>query len=67
MDEIIRAERVAEGILLTVKTKDGERDVVFGFSELIDREINALHLLQAPHKYLCDPEGRIIMRRHRRA
>jgi hypothetical protein len=66
MDEIVRAKRVAEGILLTVKTKDGEKDVIFGFSELIDREINALHLLQAPHKYLCDPKGRIIVRRHRK-
>jgi len=66
MDEIVRAERVAKGILLTVKTKDGERDLIFEFSELIDRGINALHLLQAPHKYLCDPEERIIMRRHRK-
>jgi hypothetical protein len=66
MDEIIRTERVPEGILLTVKTGDEEKDLVFGFPELIDQEINALHLLVAPHKYLCDPEKRIITRRHRK-
>jgi hypothetical protein len=66
MNEISRAERVPEGIRLTVKTADGEENVIFGFSELIAKEINALHLLQAPHKYLFDPEERIITRRHRR-
>jgi hypothetical protein len=66
MEEIIRAERVADGILLAVKIPGGEKNVTFGFSELVDREINALHLLQVPHKYLCDPEARIIERRHRK-
>jgi hypothetical protein len=66
MDEIIRAERVPEGILITVKSRDGEKDVVFGFPDLIDMGINAFHLLQAPHKYLCDTGNRIISRKHRK-
>jgi hypothetical protein len=63
MDEITGTDRVAEGILLMVKTGSGERRGVFPFSELIDSQVNALHLLQFPHKYLCDPETRVIVRK----
>ena len=66
MDEIAGTERVAEGILLQVKTRSGERELVFTFKELIDSQVNALHLLQFPHKYLCDPEARVIVRRQRK-
>jgi hypothetical protein len=65
MDEITSAERVAEGILLRVETQSGGREVTFGFDELIRTEINALHLLQFPQKYLCDSDTRIIRRRPR--
>ncbi len=65
MDEITGTERVAEGILLRVKTSEGERELVFSFPELIDRQVNALHLLQFPQKYLCDPENRTVMRKQR--
>jgi hypothetical protein len=67
MHEIVRTERVAEGISLTVLTPDGEKRLVFGFPELIDRGINAFHLLEAPHKYLCDPETRSIARKRMKA
>lgn len=66
MYEIIRAERVAEGISLTVKTPDGEKRLVFSFPELIDRGINAFHLLEVPQKYQCDPSLRTISRKHRK-
>lgn len=66
MDEIAGTERVAEGILLRVKTGSGESELVFTFRELIDSQVNALHLLQFPQKYLCDPEARVIVRRHRK-
>jgi hypothetical protein len=45
MDEIAGTERVAEGILLNVKTESGDRELVFTFKELIDSQVNALHLL----------------------
>ena len=66
MDEIAGTERVAEGILLTVKTGSGDRELVFTFKELIDSQVNALHLLQFPQKYLCDPQARVILRKQRR-
>ena len=66
MDDIAGTERVAEGILLTVKTGSGDRELVFTFKELIDSQVNALHLLQFPQKYLCDPEARVIVRRQRK-
>lgn len=65
MYEIVRTERVAEGISLVVMTPDGEKRLIFGFPELIDREINAFHLLEAPHKYLCDPGTRSISRKRK--
>lgn len=65
MYEIIRADRVAEGISLTVKAPDGEMRLRFSFPELIDRGINAFHLLEAPQKYLCDPQSRTIARKQR--
>ncbi len=65
MDEITGTERVEDGILLRVKTGSGERELVFTFRELIDSQVNALHLLQFPHKYLCDPETRVIVRKQR--
>jgi hypothetical protein len=65
MYEIIRAERVAEGISLSVLTPDGEKRLVFSFPELIDRGINAFHLLEAPQKYLCDPRSRTVARKQR--
>jgi hypothetical protein len=66
MYEIIRAVRVAEGISLTVMTPDGEKRLIFSFPELIEREINAFHLLEAPQKYLCDPRLRTIARKQRK-
>ena len=66
MDEITGTERVEDGILLRVKTGSGERELVFTFRELIDSQVNALHLLQFPHKYLCDPETRVIVRKQRK-
>jgi hypothetical protein len=66
MNEIVRAERVSDGILLTVKTPEGNENVTFSFSDLIDREINAFHLLEAPYKYLCDPRARTIARKQRK-
>ena len=65
MYEIIRAERVAEGLSLSIKTPDGEKQIVFSFPELIDRDINAFHLLEVPQKYLCDPKSRTISRKPR--
>jgi hypothetical protein len=65
MHDITGTERVAEGILLRIATPSGGREVAFGFDELIRMEINALHILQYPHKYLCDPDARIIRRRGR--
>ena len=64
MDVISGAGRVKEGILLRVETPSGVKEVLFGFSELVEMKINALHLLQFPHKYLCDPLTRKIRRRH---
>ena len=64
MDVISTAERVKEGILLRVETSSGENEVLFGFDELVGMEINALHLLQFPQKYLCDPGARVLRRRH---
>jgi hypothetical protein len=64
MDVISGTERVKKGILLRVKTPSGEKEVLFGFDELVAMEINALHLLQFPQKYLCDPRARVIRRRH---
>jgi hypothetical protein len=55
MEVISVAERVKEGILLRVETSSGGKEVLFGFDELVEMEINALHLLQFPQKYLCDP------------
>jgi len=66
MDVISGTERVKEGILLLVVTPAGKEEVIFGFGELVKMEINALHLLQFPQKYLCDPEARVIRRRHGR-
>jgi hypothetical protein len=65
MYEITRAERATEGISLSVRTPDGEKRLTFSFSELIDREINAFHLLEVPQKYLCDPKSRTISRKTR--
>lgn len=67
MYEIVRTERVAEGISLVVITPGGKEELVFRFSELIDRGINAFHLLEAPHKYLCDPRTRSISRKRMKA
>lgn len=64
MDVISAAERVKEGILLRIETSSGGKEVLFGFDELVEMDINALHLLQFPQKYLCDPLARIIRRRH---
>ena len=64
MDIISGTERVKEGILLIVETPAGKEEVIFGFGELVKREINALHLLQFPQKYLCDPQARVIRRQH---
>ena len=66
MYEIVRTERVAEGIFLSVKTPEGEKRLVFSFPELIDKGINAFHLLEAPYKYICDPETRTISRKQRK-
>jgi hypothetical protein len=66
MDVISETSRVKEGILLRVETSSGKKEVVFGFEELVKMEINALHLLQFPQKYLCDPGARVIRRRHGR-
>lgn len=65
MDEITGTERVKEGIMLRVKTKTGEKEVLFEFRDLIAMKVNALHLLQSPHKYLCDPPAMIITRKPR--
>lgn len=64
MDVISGSERVKEGILLRVETPSGVKEVLFGFGELVGMQINALHLLQFPQKYLCDPRTREIRRRH---
>jgi hypothetical protein len=65
MDEITGTERVKEGIMLRLKTKTGEREVLFEFRDLIAMKVNVLHLLQFPHKYLCDPLAMIIIRKPR--
>lgn len=65
MEEITGTERVKEGIVLRVKTKTGEKEVLFEFRDLIALKVNALHLLQVPHKYLCDPAAMIIIRKPR--
>jgi hypothetical protein len=64
MDVISGTERVKGGILLRVETSSGVKEVIFGFDELVGMKINALHLLQFPQKYLCDPMTRNIRRRH---
>ena len=64
MDGIAGAERMKTGILLRVETPTGVKEVLFGFGELVEMKINALHLLQYPQKYLCDPGAREIRRRH---
>jgi len=63
MEDIIGTERVEKGILLHVRTSNGIKDVLFEFRELIDMKVNALHLLQSPHKYLCIIESHRITRR----
>mgnify|MGYP001228307696 CR=1 FL=1 len=67
MDEITGTERVKEGIVLRVKTKTGEEEVLFEFRDLIAMKVNALHVLQSPHKYLCDPAAMIIIRKPRKS
>ncbi len=64
MDVISGTERVKTGILLIVETPAGKEEVIFGFGELVKMERKALHLLQFPQKYLCDPHVRVIRRRH---
>jgi hypothetical protein len=64
MDIISGTERVKTGILLIVETPAGKEEVIFGFGELMKMEINVVHLLQFPQKYLCDPQARVIRRRH---
>jgi len=64
MDVISGAKRMKTGILLIVETPAGKEEVTFGFEELVKMEINALHLLQFPQKYFCDPRARVIRRRH---
>ena len=65
MDEITGTERVKEGIMLRVMTETGEKEVLFEFRDLIAMKVNALHLLQYPHKYFCDPQAMIIIRKPR--
>lgn len=65
MDEITGTERVREGILLRLMTETGETEVLFEFRDLIAMNVNALHLLQFPHKYLCDPRAMLIIRKPR--
>lgn len=42
MDEITGTDRMAEGILLRLKTGSGEPERVFSFRELIDMQVSAL-------------------------
>jgi len=63
MADISGTDLVKKGILLRVKTSSGVADVMFEFAELIDMQVNALHLLQFPGKYQCDPDTRRIWRK----
>ncbi len=66
MDEITGARRVPGGISIRVKKDGGQEEMTFPFKALIDQDINALHLLQAPHKYAFDPVRRAVMRKKER-
>jgi hypothetical protein len=63
MQRITASERLPGGITVYWKSGGEEVEESFSFTELIDRRINALDLLENPKKYVYEEEiGALILK-----
>ena len=63
MQRLTASERLPGGITVFWEEKDEEMDASFSFTELIDRRINSLDLLENPTKYVFDTDsGALILK-----
>jgi len=63
MQRITASERLPGGITVFWMEGDEEMETSFSFTELIERRINALDLLESPKKYQYDPDtGALILK-----
>ncbi|HTY52081.1 MAG TPA: hypothetical protein VMB35_02680 [Methanomicrobiales archaeon] len=63
MQRLTASERLPGGITVYWEERDEEMDASFSFTELIDRRINSLDLLEHPEKYQYDTgTGALILK-----
>ena len=63
MQRLTASERLPGGITVYWKEGDDEMETSFSFTELLDRRVNALDLLEHPKKYQYDPDiGALVLK-----
>jgi len=57
MQRLTASERLPGGITVFFELAGEEMEASFSFTELIDRRVNSLDLLEHPVKYVYDPDS----------
>jgi len=63
MDEIVKALKGNSGIRVEFDEGVVRKGILFSFDELIEMQVNVVHLLQNPGKYRVGAEGHRIIRK----